>query len=98
MFSAIATAGTHTGEIWEPPLLPSLDFFLGGFPHGRGRPIDQSAAVAVEREHDLGALREGIPMLLRLKGAGKRRRKGGIEGAQRGEAMALEVECEGLED
>ena len=56
------------------------------------------AAAAVERERDLGALGQRVPSLARLERAGERRREGGVEGAQRWEAVALEVEGEGLED
>jgi hypothetical protein len=55
-------------------------------------------AAAVELERDLGALGERVPSLPRLERPGERRREGGVEGTQRGEAMALKVEGEGLED
>ena len=53
---------------------------------------------AVQRERDLGALGERVPSLARLERAGERWGEGGVEGAQRGEAVPLEVEGEGLED
>ena len=52
----------------------------------------------MQRERDLGALGERVPSLARLERAGERRGEGGVEGAQRGEAVPLEVEGEGLED
>jgi hypothetical protein len=55
-------------------------------------------AAAVERKGDLGALGERVPSLPRLERAGERRCEGGVENTQRGEAVALEVEAEGLED
>lgn len=55
-------------------------------------------AAAVQRERDLGALGERVSSLARLQRAGERRGEGGVEGAQRGEAVALEVEGECLED
>ena len=62
----------------------------------RGGLVEPPAAV--QRERDLGALGERVPSLARLERAGERRGEGGVEGAQRGEAVPLEVEGEGLED
>jgi hypothetical protein len=62
----------------------------------RGGLVEPPAAV--QRERDLGALGEGVPSLARLERAGEQRGEGGVEGAQRREAVALEVEGEGLED
>jgi hypothetical protein len=50
--------------------------------------------AAVKRKGDLDTLDERVPSLPRLERAGE----GGVEDTQRGEAMALEVEAEGLED
>jgi hypothetical protein len=50
--------------------------------------------AAVKRKGDLDTLDERAPSLPRLERAGE----GGVEDTQRGEAMALEVEAEGLED
>jgi hypothetical protein len=51
-------------------------------------------AAAVKHKGNLGALGERVPSHLRLERAGE----GGVEDTQRGEAVALEVEAEGLED
>lgn len=56
------------------------------------------AAASVDGEVELRALGEGVGALARGEGLGGRRGEGGVEGAEGGESVTLEIEGEGFKD